>query len=257
MQLRVEGISHAYGGLTVLSALSFEVREGETLAVIGPSGCGKSTLLGILGGILQPATGRVALEGALPADCLNPITYVFQDFALLPWRTVAGNVALPLEHHPLSAAERDRRVGAALSLIGLDDFAEAFPKQLSGGMRQRVGIARAIVVRPAILLLDEPLSALDAQTRELLSEELLAIWLRERTTSVYVTHNLLEALHLADRVAVLSRRPGRLARMVEVKVPRAERGDPAHAAELARLHDELWGLMRGEAQAADREIQHG
>ena len=257
MQLSVRDVSHAYGSLTALTALSFDVHEGEILAVIGPSGCGKSTLLGILGGILKPSAGSVAMQGALPADCLNPVTYVFQDFALLPWRTVAGNVALPLEQHPLSAGARKERVAAALNLIGLAEFANAFPKQLSGGMRQRVGIARAIVVRPAVLLLDEPLSALDAQTRELLTEELTAIWRRERTTSVYVTHNLHEALRLADRVAVLSRRPGRLQRLIEVTIPRAERDDPAHAAELARLHEELWSLIRGEAQMADREMQHG
>lgn len=254
MELRAEGIGHRYGTLDVLDGIDLAVREGEVLAIIGPSGCGKSTLLGILGGLIAPSAGRAALVGAPPAGCLNPLTYVFQDFALLPWRSVAGNVALALEHHPMSAAERRQRVGDALALTGLADFAGAFPKQLSGGMRQRVGIARAIVVRPAVLLMDEPLSALDAQTRELLQEELLAIWARERTTTVYVTHNLNEALHLADRIAVLSRRPGRLKDLIEVPIPREARSEAGHAAALLALHDRLWRSIRAEAAAADREI---
>jgi NitT/TauT family transport system ATP-binding protein len=187
---------------------------------------------------------------------LNPFTYVFQDFALLPWRSVAGNVALALEHHAMSAAERAARIAEVLALCGLADFAQAFPKQLSGGMRQRVGIARAIAARPAVLLLDEPLSALDAQTRDLLIDDLIAIWARERTTSLYVTHNLDEALRLADRVGVLSRRPGRLIRVIEVATPREERAKPERAAEMKSLHDALWDSIKREAQVAEREMQH-
>jgi NitT/TauT family transport system ATP-binding protein len=143
---------------------------------------------------------------------------------------VANNVALALEHRALSATERNERVAAALALTGLGEFAAAYPRQLSGGMRQRVGIARALVVRPAVLLLDEPLSALDAQTRELLMEDLLAIWAREKSTRVYVTHNLEEAARLADRVVVLSRRPGRIRDVIAIDVPVAERGGPRRAA---------------------------
>ncbi len=256
MELRVEGVSHRFGDLQVLDDIGLGVAAGETLVLIGPSGCGKSTLLGIMGGLLEPSAGRVTVAGALPDGCLNPFTYIFQDFALLPWRTVAGNVALALEHHALAGAERRERVAAALALCGLAEFADAFPRQLSGGMRQRVGIARAIVVRPAVLFLDEPLSALDAQTRELLMEDLLAIWGRERTTSIYVTHDQAEALALADRVAVLSRRPGRLKEIVAVPVPRAERAAPGRARELAELGEALWRLIRDEAAAAEREVQH-
>jgi NitT/TauT family transport system ATP-binding protein len=199
----------------------------------------------------------VLLAGTPPADSLNPLTYIFQDFALLPWRTVAGNVALVLEHHPLSPAERATRVADVLARTGLTEFHAAFPKQLSGGMRQRVGIARALAVKPAVLLMDEPLSALDAQTRDLLMEDFLALWLRERTTAVYVTHNLAEALRLADRVAILSRRPGRLRDIVPIAIPQAERGRAAAQVELAALHERLWGLIKAEAQQAEREVADG
>lgn len=257
MQVIAEAISHVYGPLSVLEQVDLQVREGEVLAVIGPSGCGKSTLLSILGGLLRPTEGRVLLQGEPPAGCLNPLTFVFQDFALLPWRTVAGNVGLVLEHHRIGARERRERIADALARTGLSDFAEALPKQLSGGMRQRVGIARALAVQPAVLLLDEPLSALDAQTRELLMEDFESLWTRERTTAVYVTHNLTEALRLADRVAVFSRRPGRLKELVEIPIARRERTKREAQAELAQLHERLWSLIRAEAQSAVSELEDG
>ncbi len=256
MQVVLRQVGHAYGDLPVLDGISFAVAPGETVALIGPSGCGKSTLLNLVGGLLELQQGSIDLIGAPPAGCLNPLTFVFQDFALLPWRSVAGNVALALEHHALSKTERAARIDEVLALCGLRDFAHVLPKQLSGGMRQRVGIARAIAVKPAVLLMDEPLSALDAQTRELLMDDLLAIWSRERTTTLYVTHNLAEAVRLADRVVVLSRRPGRIKAVVEIPVPVAERGAAAHAAQLQALQTELWQLIKSEAQVADREMQH-
>jgi NitT/TauT family transport system ATP-binding protein len=257
MELSARGIGHSYGTLSVLDAVDLAVSDGEIVALIGPSGCGKSTLLGILGGLLAPERGAVMLTGTPPSDCLNPLTFVFQDFALLPWRTVAGNVALPLEHHPLGPAERRQRVDAALDRLGLAEFRDAYPKQLSGGMRQRVGIARALVVRPAVLLMDEPLSALDAQTRELLMEDFLALWLDQRVAAVYVTHNLAEALRLADRIVVLSRRPGRIKATVPVALPQRERQSAAAERELARLGQSLWELLRDEAVEADREVANG
>ena len=255
MQVVLEGVGFAYGDLPVLDGIAFTVAEGETAALIGPSGCGKSTLLNLVGGLLPQQAGRISTIGAPPPGCLNPLTFVFQDFALLPWRSVAGNVALALEPHNLSRAERAARIQHVLKLCGLADFADALPKQLSGGMRQRVGIARAIAVKPAVMLMDEPLSALDAQTRELLMEDLIAIWGRERTTTLYVTHNLTEAVRLADKVVVLSRRPGRVKQVVEIAVPVLERQKPEHAATLQRLHDELWALIKAEAKVADREMQ--
>jgi NitT/TauT family transport system ATP-binding protein len=254
LELEVAGLSHAYGDLAVLDDVDLVVREGELVALIGPSGCGKSTLLSMMGGILRPDRGAVLLRGRPPAGCLNPLTYVFQDFALLPWRSVRGNVALVLEHHVPARAERDRMVDDVLRRTNLLDFAEAYPRQLSGGMRQRVGIARALVVRPAVLLMDEPLSALDAQTRELLMDDLLDLWLNETMTGVYVTHNLPEALRLADRIVVMSRRPGRIREVVPVPIPQAERTRPAARAELDARAERLWGLIRAEAAVADREV---
>ncbi len=254
MDVIVDVKRHAYDELVVLEDISLHVREGEIVAVIGPSGCGKSTLLSIVGGILKASQGRVYLEGEAASDCLNPLTFIFQDFALLPWRTVEQNVALPLEHHRLSVADRQRRVADALQRTGLLDFAKALPKQLSGGMRQRVGIARALVVRPAVLLMDEPLSALDAQTRDLLMEDFLDLLLRERIAGIYVTHNFHEALRLADRVVVLSRRPGRIKEVLHIPIPQRERTGKAAQSQLADLGDRLWSLIRDEASVADREV---
>ncbi len=254
MEVIAEVKLHAYGELTVLEDIKLHLHAGEIVSVIGPSGCGKSTLLGIIGGILKPTDGVIYMEGHPPPDCLNPLTYIFQDFALLPWRTVAENVALPLEHHRLSTAERNARVLDALQRTKLDDFANALPKQLSGGMRQRVGIARALVVRPAVLLMDEPLSALDAQTRDLLMEDFLDLWLRERVAGIYVTHNFLECLRLADRIVVLSRRPGRIKEVIEVPIPQRERATTAAQIELAELGNRLWSLIRDEASTAEREV---
>ena len=249
-------IAHRFGGLDVLDKVSFTVASGEVVAIVGPSGCGKSTLLSILGGLLQPSAGRAELRGAPPADSLNPLTFVFQDFALLPWCTVEANVEFPLVHAALAVAARRAVVVDALRRTGLSDFRGAYPKQLSGGMRQRVGIARALAVRPAILLMDEPLSALDSQTRELLMEDFIRLLADGAMGAVYVTHNLEEAVRLADRIVVLSRRPGRVREIVEIPITRAERGAIDARGKLLALQNDLWSLIREEAIDAEREVQH-
>jgi NitT/TauT family transport system ATP-binding protein len=256
MDLIADHISHRFGALDVLDDVSFTVGAGEVVAIVGPSGCGKSTLLSILGGLLQPTRGAAQWYGAPPPDSLNPLTFVFQDFALLPWCTVEGNIAFPLSHTPLSAAERRALVDDALRRTGLSDFRAAYPKQLSGGMRQRVGIARALAVRPAILLMDEPLSALDSQTRELLLEDFVRLLADGAMGAVYVTHNLEEAVRLADRIVVLSRRPGRVREVVPIPISRASRGDVSAREKLLSLQSELWSLIRAEAIDAEREVQH-
>ena len=256
MDLIADHISHRFGELDVLDDVSFTIGGGEVVAIVGPSGCGKSTLLSILGGLLQPSAGGAKLRGAAPAGSLNPLTFVFQDFALLPWSTVEANIAFPLLHTRLSASERRASVDDALRRTGLVDFRTAYPKQLSGGMRQRVGIARALAVKPAMLLMDEPLSALDSQTRELLMEDFIGLLADGAMGAIYVTHNLEEAVRLADRILVLSRRPGRIREVVSIPLPRSRRGDVAAREQLLQLQNELWALIRTEAVDAEREVQH-
>lgn len=256
MDLIANSISHSFGTLDVLSEVSFRVRSGEVVAIVGPSGCGKSTLLSILGGLQQPTAGRAELAGTPPSGSLNPLTFVFQDFALLPWSTAEQNVEFPLLHTGLSTTERRATVQDALRRTGLSDFAGAYPKQLSGGMRQRVGIARALAVRPAILLMDEPLSALDSQTRELLMEDFIRLLADGSMGAAYVTHNLDEAVRLADRIVVLSRRPGRIREIVDVATPRGRRGDADVRLQLATLQNDLWSLIKDEAIDAEREVVH-
>jgi len=250
VRLTIRGVSHSYGVLAVLDGIDLVADAGRVLVLIGPSGCGKSTLLGIIGGLIVPTSGTVEMDGHVADDCLNPLTPVFQDFALLPWRTVAGNISLALEGR-LPRRDREARVAEVLALTGLAEFSGAWPKQLSGGMRQRVGIARALAVRPACLLMDEPLSALDAQTRALLLDEFAELIERAGTTTVYVTHNLNEAVRLGHRIAVLSRRPGRVRAVVDIDRPIGGRiaSDPA----LAAIEQRLWAMIRDDAVAAERE----
>src|SRR5580704_19529970 len=256
MDLIADHISHRFGALKVLDDVSFTVGAGEVVAIVGPSGCGKSTLLSILGGLLQPSAGSAQLRGAAAPESLNPLTFVFQDFALLPWCTVEENVEFPLLHTGLAEAERRAVVEDALRRTSLADFRATYPKQLSGGMRQRVGIARALAVRPAILLMDEPLSALDSQTRELLMEDFINLLADGAMGAVYVTHNLEEAVRLADRIVVLSRRPGRIREIVTIPMTRNERGGIGARGKLLSLQNDLWSLIREEAIDAEREVQH-
>jgi NitT/TauT family transport system ATP-binding protein len=255
MRLIARDIGHAYATLQALDGVSLELGEREVLAILGPSGCGKSTLLGILGGLVSPSRGSVRLAGEPPAGCLNALTYVFQDFSLLPWETVEGNIGLALLPHRLGRTEEASRIDGVLALTGLTLFRRAYPKSLSGGMRQRVGIARALVVKPAILLMDEPLSALDAQTREIMLEEFAGLFSREAVSAVYVTHNIDEAVRLGDRVLVLSRRPGRIKAIEAVPIARAARGDPKSKAQLDEIRQSLWQSIAAEARAAMEEAQ--
>lgn len=252
MDIRLDGISHSYGETEVLRDISLDVASGQIVCLVGPSGCGKSTLLRFLGGLERPSAGRVLQLGSPPEGCLNPLTYVFQDFALLPWRSVRGNISLVLEDHGIRGAKAEEIIADVLARTKLTDFAKALPKQLSGGMKQRVAIARALAVKPAVMLMDEPLSALDSQTRELLMDDLIALWERQPFTAVYVTHNLAEAVRLGHKIVVLSRRPGQIREVVEIEKPLSQRGyaDP----ELEQVQKHLWNLMRDEARAADEEL---
>ncbi|MEM6984955.1 MAG: ABC transporter ATP-binding protein [Pseudomonadota bacterium] len=252
MEIRLEHISHAYGDFDVLQDVSLSIEAEQIVCIVGPSGCGKSTLLRFLGGLEQPKQGRVLQFGDPPEDCLNPLTFVFQDFALLPWRTVSGNISLVLEDHGIRGARAQARIDNVLERTKLSDFAAALPRQLSGGMKQRVAIARALAVNPAVMLLDEPLSALDSQTRELLMDDLVDLWTRQPFTAVYVTHNLAEAVRLGHKVVVLSRRPGRIREVVSIDKPLNAREFGDRDLEVHQKH--LWQLMRDEARAADAEL---
>jgi NitT/TauT family transport system ATP-binding protein len=252
MDIRLDAISHSYGDTEVLRDISLDVPNGKIVCLVGPSGCGKSTLLRLIGGLERASSGRVLQLGTPPEGCLNPLTYVFQDFALLPWRSVHGNISLVLEDHGIKGERANAIIQDVLSRTKLTDFSTALPRQLSGGMKQRVAIARALAVKPAVMLMDEPLSALDSQTRELLMDDLVALWIRQQFTAVYVTHNLAEAVRLGHRIVVLSRRPGQVREIVEIDKPLSERshGD----ADLERTQKYLWDLMREEARAADEEL---
>ncbi len=208
------------GRLSVIEDISFSVRAGEFLVIVGPSGSGKSTLLRLLAGLLPPDRGQVCLHGQPLRGASRDIGVVFQKANLMPWRTVFNNISLPLQIQQIPAPEAKARVERALDLVGLSDFAASYPGELSGGMAQRVAIARALVHEPEILLLDEPFGALDALTRERLNQELLRLWQISRKTVVMVTHDIREAVFLADRVLVLTRRPGRIAAFIPIDLPR-------------------------------------
>ncbi|MBO2518361.1 MULTISPECIES: ABC transporter ATP-binding protein [Limnochorda] len=258
MRVVIEGVSKRYRGrrgeVEALRSVSFETRDGEFVAILGPSGCGKSTLLSIVAGLVKPDEGRVrflqAAGGPPPANGRPLTAVVFQEFALFPWRTVRQNIAFGPEVRGLPRDQVAARVERYLEMVGLTPFADKYPKELSGGMKQRVGIARALANDPEVLLMDEPLSALDAQTRSLMQLDLLRLWEESQKTVLYVTHNLQEAAFLADRILLLSRRPGRVRAVVEVPFPRprteALQASPAFAA----FCQELWELLRDEARAA-------
>ena len=248
MELIADAISHEYDGRVVLEDVSFTIGEGEIVCLIGPSGCGKSTLLRMLGGLEAPDKGGVYSRGQAPAGCLNPLTYVFQDFALLPWRDVAGNIALALEGHQLGRAESQARIDDVLARTAMSHFRHTWPRQLSGGMKQRVAIARALAVSPAILLMDEPLSALDSQTKALLLEDFVRLWCELPFSACYVTHNLHEAVRLGHKVIVLSRCPGRIREVVTIDRPLDERAD--NDTELRAIEQSLWQMMYDEAREA-------
>ena len=249
MELVVEGVSKTYDDLLVLNQIDLTADEGQIVCIIGPSGCGKSTLLRLMGGLEEPSSGNIKTRGLPPSDCLNALTFIFQDFSLLPWRTVESNISLVLEDHPISSKEKQEIINSVLQRTNLSEFSKRWPRELSGGMKQRVGIARALAVNPSILLMDEPLSALDSQTSEILLNDLVDLWDKQRFTSIYITHNLSEAIRIGHKIVVMSRRPGEVRETVNIEKALKER-------ELRNIELEkyLWNLLKEEAVAAEREI---
>jgi NitT/TauT family transport system ATP-binding protein len=232
-----------------LKHVSLEVREHEFLALLGPSGCGKSTLLYLIGGFLPIETGKIAVDGR-PVTGPGPDRgIVFQNFALFPWKTVRRNVLYGLERQRLPRAERELRAQSFIDLVGLTGFEDSYPSHLSGGMKQRVAIARTLAFDPRMLLMDEPFGALDAQTRSLMQSELLAIWQKTRKTVIFVTHDVHEAVYLADRVAVMTARPGRIKTIVDTKFDKTD-PDVHRTRAFVDKVEELWGLVRDEAVKA-------
>ncbi len=240
-----------------LEGVSLEVKDGEFMALLGPSGCGKSTLLYLLGGFLPVESGEISVGGKKVHGPGPDRGIVFQHFALFPWKTVRQNVLYGLEKQHVPKPERARRAQAMIELVHLKGFEDSYPSQLSGGMKQRVAIARTLAVEPEILLMDEPFGALDAQTRALMHEELLAIMRRSPKTVVFVTHDVREAVYLADRVAVMSARPGRIKEIVDTKLPGGVNPEVQQSPEFAQKVEHLWQLVRDEAIKAQAQAEHG
>ena len=235
-----------------LDRINLDVKAGEFFVIVGPSGCGKSTLLDLLGGLTRPTSGRILIDG-------QPITgpaldrgLVFQQYALLPWRTALKNVEFGLEAKRVPRRERGDIARSYLALVGLTDFADRYPHELSGGMKQRVAIARSLAYKPQVLLMDEPFAALDAQTRERLQSELLRIWETSGTTIVFITHGIDEAIYLGQRVAVMTSRPGRIKQVIDIPLGRRSYEDDLRGSEeFAHHRHEIWSLLRDEVQRAE------
>jgi len=255
-QIAIDKVAHVYRpprGRPVLALddISLQVQPREFLALLGPSGCGKSTLLYLIGGFLPIEKGTISINGE-PVKAPGPDRgIVFQHFALFPWKTVRDNILYGLERQDMPRAERLKRAQHFIDLVGLSGFEDSYPSQLSGGMKQRTALARTLAFDPSILLMDEPFGALDAQTRHLMQAELLRIWQGSPKTVIFVTHDVQEAVYLADRVAVMTARPGRIKTVVDT---RFDKNDPGifKAKAFVDKVDELWNLVRDEAIKAER-----
>jgi NitT/TauT family transport system ATP-binding protein len=241
---------------TALQDINLAIPEGEFFVVVGPSGCGKSTLLDIAAGLTAPSAGRVLLDGRPVTGPGLDRAVVFQQYALLPWRTARANIELSLEAEGIPRRERTERARQFLDLVGLLRFENRYPHELSGGMKQRVAIARSLAHDPAVLLMDEPFAALDAQTRESLQAQLRQIWEKAGKTVIFITHGIEEAVYLGQRVGVMTSRPGRIKQIIDVPLDvRNEANDPRASAEFVRLRHEIWSLLHDEvAEAQRREV---
>ena len=256
--IRIENVSHEYRPargrpVQALGEVSLEIRDREFLALLGPSGCGKSTLLYLIGGFLPIAHGRIEIGGRPVTEPGPDRGIVFQHFALFPWKTVLQNVLYGLQKLGVTREEQLKRARDHINLVKLTGFENSYPSQLSGGMKQRAALARTLAVDPTILLMDEPFGALDAQTRSLMQEELLSIWQRQRKTVVFVTHDVQEAVYLADRIAIMSARPGRIKEIVDSRFEQRGPGLLKSPAFMEKV-DYVWNVVRQEAIIAQAEV---
>lgn len=241
---------YARGGrspIQVVDRLTIEVQDQEFLAILGPSGCGKSTFLRMIDGLISPDSGSIIIDGRDVTGIVGGEGrgMVFQSFDLFPWRTVFGNVEFGLERLAITRSERRDIAAHYIQLIGLEGFENAYPHELSGGMQQRVGLARALATRPSILLMDEPFGSLDVQTRDLLQDELLRIWNAERKTVLFVTHSIEEALYLADRIVLITPRPARIDKIIDVPFARPRDEDVKANSEFVELRQRIWQALKG------------
>lgn len=254
--MTLDGVGKTYSDakrnrtVEALSNVSLDVHEGEFLSILGPSGCGKSTLLHIAGGFESATVGTVLVDGTPVTKPGRDRGMVFQTATLFPWKSVAANVAWPLRTAGVGRVEASERAAQLLDLVGLKDFGDAYPAELSGGMRQRAAIARTLSMEPRILLMDEPFGALDALTRELMQEELVRITQAANLTVVFVTHDISEAIFLGDRVAVMSRRPGRVVTVDNIPFGRPRGADVKASPELASFHAQYWDMLKTEQRDA-------
>lgn len=234
------------GIYTALDGINLKIRNGEFFAIVGPSGCGKSTFLEIIAGLIKPTSGSIYIYDELITGPDHNRGIVFQGYALFPWRTVMGNVAYGLEEKGVQQPERDKICSNYISLVGLSGFEKHYPHELSGGMKQRVAIARALAYDPDILLMDEPFAALDAQTREILQAELLRIWNETKKTVLFVTHNIEEAVFLADRIAIMSGRPGMIKKIIDVPLSRPRLEEHRLTQDFMKIRHVVGALVRGD-----------
>jgi ABC-type nitrate/sulfonate/bicarbonate transport system ATPase subunit len=254
-RIRVKGLAKRYGTLEVFSGIEFEVGEREIVAVVGPSGCGKTTLLRCIDGLLPHDAGEIWVGREHIESPIAGVAMVFQHFGLFPWKTVSENVAYGLRMAGASKAEIDRKVPEFIKLVGLTGFETAFPYQMSGGMQQRCGLARALAVEPNVLLMDEPFAAVDAQTREILQFELLRIWEERPTAMIFVTHSIEEAVLLGHRVIVLKGRPSSIHETVTIDLPHPRTRVTLREPRFAELRERVWGTLMREAREAEFKLE--
>jgi NitT/TauT family transport system ATP-binding protein len=241
--------------LVAIDGVSLDVAKGEFVSLIGPSGCGKSTLFNIIGGLIGDYAGRVSVDGEAVSGTHPAFGMVFQEESTFPWRTVLDNVAFPLELAGIARHERHARARHFVALVGLDGFEQRYPAELSGGMRQRVSIARTLASEPRVLLMDEPFAALDEQTRLLLGDKVLQIHQELRQTTLLITHNITEAVQLSDRVLVMTYRPGRIKRSVPIDLPRPRTSEVVGSDAFGRYVAQIWSDLREEASRGIRDEQ--
>jgi NitT/TauT family transport system ATP-binding protein len=254
-RIEIEGLGKRFGALRVFEDIDLEIGEREIVSIVGPSGCGKTTLLRCIDGLVQPSEGEIRINGTRVTTPPKGVAVVFQHFGLFPWKTVYENVAYGLRLAGVPKQQIAQSVPKHIELVGLRGFEKAYPYQLSGGMQQRTGLARALAIEPQVLLMDEPFASIDAQTREILQFELLRIWESRPTSMVFVTHSIDEAVLMGDRVVVLRGRPSSIHEVVETGLPRPRTRDVLSSPRFTEVREHVWSRLMQEAERAERELQ--